>query len=919
MSTLRRSRRRRWVTTLWRWSVLVTLPVSLAFLWWVGTTWQRHAAFRVQQATLEGFRLHDVGAMTAGELLRRIEIDWATIGSHRPLPGLRTLDLFVPEVGLARLDADLPHSGFEYVDGVLRAGNDDWRVEVRYRGDNVYHWGYRKKSFRVKTKKSRLFEGLRSFNLIAPRTPELLNNYLAYRLAHRLGLLAPRVELVELRLNGKVMGVHVLTEQLDESTLRGQGYMPGDLFSGDAVAQRAHAGIDNDLFRYAGLWEKQAENNHYPLGTLAPLQALLAVVRASASDGRQRRLRQLLDVDSFAAFSALEILCATIHVDTEHNWRLFYDANRCRFVPVVWDLFGWDPGNEPEPGHGPRLDVLSSPLHVVLHEDGGFLAARQRVLAGFFGAGEDDAFLAAADAAIAAVAPAVWRDPALTMQVRSFRPRTVVAAMGTLRAAIADLWRRIEDHYTRPREPVRYWRGARGIGLAVADRVPVTRVRVLLRGPSVPGRGTVRFERGGTWHEVDVSAGVRGSGSAVDVDVTLCARHVLQIASMQTFEVRLNRAVVRPAVYELALEGIAPADVLDVRCERGGGEIVSAVEVAPQRGDLGPVYCAVTPRPIDEPRTWRGDVELAGVTELDVPLIIEPGTRVRLAPGASLVLRGRLLARGTEQAPIRFEPAGDGPWGVVALQGQGANGSLLRHCELRDGSGYKTPMFEYSAMLSVHDVAGVVLEHCRLHDSRVVDDMFHAVYADLRFVDCSFTGALFDAVDLDISRATFERCRFVRSGNDGLDLMTSSALVSDCTFEGCGDKGISVGEGSRLLALQPRMVGCVFGVQVKDDSIAAVVGGDLRGNRGAVDAYKKNWRYGGGGRAFVYDSTLAGNGTAATADLDSRIVLRGCVVDPPAAASPRIEIEGWAAGGAVRRVPEELEALRDLEAWRRDR
>ncbi len=911
---------RRVLCAVWRWSWLLTLPISIAFVAWVRVTWQRYHTFRVEQATLEGFPLRDVGAMTLGEMVRHLEVAWTRAGDYRPLPALRTLDLHVPTVGLARLDADLPHSGSQFVEAVLGSGGQKWRAEVRYRGDNVYHWGYAKKSFRVKTKRGQLFEGMRAFNLIVPRTKELLNNYAAYRLAHRLGLIAPRVELVELRVNGAIRGVHVLTEQLDESTLRSQSYMPGDLYSGDAVALRAYVGIANDLFRYPALWEKQAANNHYELTSRAPLEALLAVVNAAPSEARHARLRELVDLDAFAAFSALEILSATIHVDTEHNWRLFYDANRGRFVPVVWDLFGWDASNAPDPGQGPRLDVLSSPMHAVLHADAGFLAARQRILARFFASGEHATFLQAISADMAAVQPAVERDPELTMQVRSVRPAAVVTAMQEMRQQIARLWQDIEDAYTRPREPVTYWRTERGIAFLLRDRVPITRVRLSLNQAARPGAAAVAWRRFGEQHQTDISASTSGHGTEVTIDVALSARHVLQIDSMRTFEVKVNRAVLRPAAYELLIEGVDPATVIDVRCERGGGAFESAVPGTPRElVDLGDVWRPVEPRAVRLPRVWRGRVELAGVTVIDDPLVIEPGTVVRLAPAASLVLRQRVLARGTAAAPIRFEPTDDKPWGVIALQGQDASGSQFVHCELRDGSGYKTPLFEYSAMLSIHDVRDVLLSHCHLRDSRIVDDMLHTVYADLRVTDCSFTGALADAVDLDISHATFERCTFEKSGNDGLDLMTASALVVDCIFRGCGDKGISVGEDSRLLAVRPKMVQCNFGVQSKDDSTAALIHAELFENKVAIDAYKKNWRYGHGGRVFAYNSSLLRNGKTATADKDSRVLLRDCQVDVAPPTAGQVVVDGHATAGPVRRDADESALLRHLEVQRDDR
>ena len=58
--------------------------------------------------------------------------------------------------------------------------------------------GLCQKSIRIKTKKKRLFEGMRSFNVIAPKFKSQINNYLSYRLADRMGLMTPYHRLVTL-------------------------------------------------------------------------------------------------------------------------------------------------------------------------------------------------------------------------------------------------------------------------------------------------------------------------------------------------------------------------------------------------------------------------------------------------------------------------------------------------------------------------------------------------------------------------------------------------------------------------------------------------------------------------------------------------------------------------------------------------
>lgn len=253
-------------------------------------------------------------------------------------------------------------------------------------------------------------------------------------------------------------------------------------------------------------------------------------------------------------------------------------------------------------------------------------------------------------------------------------------------------------------------------------------------------------------------------------------------------------------------------------------------------------------------------MRIEGVRYINETLHIAAGTLVELAPGASLIIQGRLLAEGTTASPIRFKGEKDAskPWGTVALRGENANGSRLEHCVFSGGSGLKEDLAEYSAMLSIHHVADLQIDHCLFQDSQLVDDMVHAVYSDLQIRNSRFERSLSDALDIDISRAVIRDSTFIDSGNDAIDLMQSEGVVVNSTLEGSGDKGISVGEGSHLLSFNNRIISNAIGVETKDTSTSVLANTTLQGNEQALHAYSKNWRYG-GGHVQVTKSVLTGN------------------------------------------------------------
>ena len=339
-----------------------------------------------------------------------------------------------------------------------------------------------------------------------------------------------------------------------------------------------------------------------------------------------------------------------------------------------------------------------------------------------------------------------------------------------------------------------------------------------------------------------------------------------------------------PGFYRIELKGLQPnARILSAEVDRGHGWIPTEPVESITPTVFSQLYAPVALNTASEPIVWSGEVILEGYQILDQPLIIEPGTTVNLNPGAALVLKHRLTAIGTREAPIRLVPARSEqePWGAIVLSGRGADGSTLSHCEMAGGSGLKGDLFEYSAMLSIHDVKDVVISDCQFRDNHVVDDMVHTVYTDIHFERVHFRNALSDALDLDISTASISDSHFENSGNDAVDLMTTQASITGSHFKNNGDKGISVGENSQLYAVNNTLKGNLIGVQSKDRSTAVLLNQTFKNNKTALHAYKKNWRYGDGGAIFLGKSTVSGD-VSAMAEKRSAIQIFDSYLETPA-------------------------------------
>lgn len=166
-------------------------------------------------------------------------------------------------------------------------------------------------------------------------------------------------------LNNEDRGVHILVEQLREITLRRHHLMPADIYQGEIIGKDKHTDSHiSHLFESASVWDKVAINNHYPDQAKKPLAYLLQLIEEQDTPDAQAELSRIMDLQAWARFSVFESLTQTRHYDNVHNWRLYYDPWRQKFLPIVWDPVGWVSGWIPK--QGANLEIKITPLHHAL-------------------------------------------------------------------------------------------------------------------------------------------------------------------------------------------------------------------------------------------------------------------------------------------------------------------------------------------------------------------------------------------------------------------------------------------------------------------------------------------------------------------------------------------------------------------------
>ena len=823
-------------------------------------------------------------------------------GIYRPLmasrkKGLPERRLYISQKAQNVLMENMPASIRQWQRALMIYPNGELgRIKVRHRGDNPTNWAFRKKSWRVKLPKNSLIGNTRVFNFTVPQEENQFLNFVPHYIAGLTGVLAPRMTLVELFVNDKPQGIYHETEHIDENFLRNNKLMPVNIYKGEQVNRERQILISSMLFDNPGLWSKVSSYNELQETDFSDLEyALNLIHQAETLDDALFSLKSVARYEDWARFSAFQTLIQSWHNNGMGNARLIIDSWSGSIRPIVHDTLSLLPLSYYNRGKklDPTLDSGNThPLLSIYHGSSDFVAEKYRILYEFV----NKKFLLQA--------VQYFESKFLEMEISFSRdyfrydkiytndylshPANLKYNLGlTEKAGMRAEWEQLikslqwlqEALWKKLNAPPRSkWINAEGkVGLIVSGEVPLNRVTLKFSQGSnkIPKSLAWDADGNGRLSKKDISIPFRVRGHHVELSAIWNSNRVTATEGGPLSPVRQSpvaRFFTVPTQFWLVSEGeLNPISVSAANFLTGEMFLLSAGEVlgnTPSKHNIPVVEKQQVPVEI-----WSNTKIIEGIHQIDGRVRILPGTTLRMKKGASLIFRNQVQIEGKLENPVKI--VSDTPkdlWGTVALHGPNTAGSVLSHLMIENGSGATIGNIHYIGMLSVHEAKNVEFENLILRKNRKFDDMMHIVYSDdIRLRNCVFEEAFSDGLDVDLSTVLIQGCRFSDSGNDAVDLMGSKVLIMKSELSRSGDKGVSVGEGSDAVIYNSSLNQNMIGVESKDGSVAYVVNSSLIKNGRQINAYKKNWRYGTGGRVVIDKSVFTSPDNSIKGDKKSDI------------------------------------------------
>ena len=785
--------------------------------------------------------------------------------------GLPKVKIYIPEKTSNKLLSDIPLSTKTYLPATKIIDGKKKDVRVRYFGDNPINWMFDQKAIRLKTKKSELNKRRRYYEY-KPSQRRILDEFIAYKFAKKLGLLVSDARLVELLVNDKSAGIYLEKERLNESFLRRNEIMPVNLYKGEASRNsEKKIGLQVNLDNNPGLWTKISFLNLVKKDDFNDLIKFSNDIRRA--ENSSEKLKELLKFDNIDLFARTEILGIFLNLginDSTHNRRLSIDVWSGKKHIIPHDIFySRDEIDE----KFRRFDSTSSTrLFNVLNQSSKYLNVKYDLLHKIIK--EEKIF----DEIILDLQKI--KDKYLISQKTDLGTihRKYVLARNTIGAenleGFNDLIRSLKMreqkiiNFLHKNKNTSWQVNEKGFCVKINDLIPISNLIIKFDNPH-PKQIILDINDNKIYDKEDMYF-FSDSNGKFQINLKLFSNRIPLINNSLTSD---NYMVVANTKFNFLIDNnLKPTELMEFNEHTKKKTLIKIDDSDALNASLH--NKVIFDDGIEEIKVFNGNIFLKDDLIIDKKTQILEGTVFTMSEGVSIIFENKVEAIGSEEKPIVFKKySSSQSWGTLALHGAKTQGSLFKNIIIENASGETINGVNYFSALSVHSTSNIIFDNILVKNNSKFDDLMHIIYSDnIKVINSNFLNAYRDAIDVDISKnILFKNTNIVDSGNDGLDFMESTARLEKMSILSSGDKGVSAGENSNIFINDSIFKKNNYAAVSKDMSKVKIENSLLEDNQIQLSVYKKNWRYGGSGNIEINNSKIQALENKLTSDKNGAI------------------------------------------------
>ncbi len=739
-------------------------------------------------------------------------------------------------------------------------------IEYRMRGKNHWHHRLEKPSLRLKLKRENPYKMMRHINLVSPEGRTTIENYYPDLLAKKIGLTAHHGELVELIINNKSYGIYHLISREDESMVRLNKRMPGPLLLGKNLDEKWK------LNEFEIVNGKSINNSDEIFGEMI---RLVNLKREKIDWNTINDFWLSVNLEQTAKFVALNNILGILHNDYFHNQEFYFDPTKGRIEPIISDamalgtfLYPWGKRrftlktllSSEKPNYQTSINQKTNPLLNIALLDPEFNSLRvnnlYQMLNGILSYENQSKFL---NNIYSSIDNTVYKDRKknyLTLRIGGWNPQRysnleyeifkknvffyIKNRNNFIKTEIIknDLKLKkvqIKEYPSKKFVQIMY-KGYGGLLLKKNDTKPFIII--------VPKTGKLKSIKSNNLKLYTGLKVEKNNNYQTNMKLGKDVFHSNQFdKDYQTYVLEIDeKNYSKKKIEELFTSLLTNEKIKNIVWEKE--EILDSSKLEYNKHSLH-IWNKDDLNSDKMVTLGPGSIEIKENLKIkkDQILNILPETTVLMHPGVSIYSKGKTIIDGTKGKITIKRKNQDEAWGVISINSEGSDGSVLKNLSISGGSSAIIENTKFSGMLSLFWNKNIIIQNIEVTNNQIGDDTIHFSNSKGIIKNLDVHKCFGDCIDFDYSRYELENLNINKSGNDGLDFMESTINGNNIRISDAMDKGISAGENSKINIKNVIINNSLIGVAVKDLSKVLLDNVDFYKNSVAIDVYRKNWRY----------------------------------------------------------------------------
>ena len=225
----------------------------------------------------------------------------------------------------------------------------------------------------------------------------------------------------------------------------------------------------------------------------------------------------------------------------------------------------------------------------------------------------------------------------------------------------------------------------------------------------------------------------------------------------------------------------------------------------------------------------------------DFTVVCEAGVTIDLIENAGIISYSPISCVGTKNDPILLTSSDSTGQGICILNV--LEKSSFNYVTFNNLSNFDYNEWKLTGAITFYET-NVSIQNCEFMNNRGGDDCLNIVRSTFEITNSKFINTHADAFDADFSRGTISSSSFINTGNDAVDISGTMLDMDSIFMEYIQDKGLSIGEKSILHATKINIFDSEIAVCSKDMSTINLSNYALKNDKVGFTAYQKKPEYG---------------------------------------------------------------------------